>query len=56
MQLTVVLLVNTIIPPILESLKDGIRELKYDFNTSWISRNGYLRTATGGHAGISREA
>jgi hypothetical protein len=34
MQLAVVLSVNTIIPPILEGLKDRIRKLKFDFNTA----------------------
>jgi hypothetical protein len=34
MQLAVVLSVNTIIPPILEGLKDGIRELKFNFNAA----------------------
>jgi hypothetical protein len=34
MQLAVILSVNTIIPPILEGLKDGIRELKFDFNAA----------------------
>jgi hypothetical protein len=34
MQSAVVLLVNTIIPPVLEGKKDGIRELKHDFNAA----------------------
>jgi hypothetical protein len=34
MQLAMIMSVNTIIPPILEGLKDGIRELKFDFNAA----------------------
>ena len=46
MQMDVVLSVNTIIPPILEGLKDGIRKLKFDFNAAqtykeWLSHNSY---------------
>ena len=46
MQMDVVLSMNTIIPPILEGLKDGIRKLKFDFNAAqtykeWLSHNSY---------------
>ncbi len=34
MQLAVILSVNTIIPPILEGLKDGIQKLKFNFNAA----------------------
>jgi hypothetical protein len=44
MQSAVVLSVNTIIPPVLEGKKDGIRELKHDFNAAktyeeWLPQN-----------------
>jgi hypothetical protein len=46
MQSAVILSVNTIIPPILEGLKDGIRELKFDFNATrmyeeWLPVNSH---------------
>jgi len=56
MQLAVVLSVNTIIPPVLEGKKDGIRELKHDFNAAktyeeWLPQNsqgGMCRNLQGG--------
>ncbi len=46
MQSAVVLSVNTIIPQILEGLKDGIREPKHDFNAAktyekWLPQNSH---------------
>ena len=55
-QSAVVLSVNTIIPPVLEGKKDGIQELKHDFNAAktykeWLPQNshgGMCRNLQGG--------
>ena len=57
MQLAVVLSANTIIPPILEGLKDRIRELKFDFNTArtykeWLPHNSHRGTCRNLQGGV----
>ena len=59
MQLAVVLLVNTIIPPVLEGKQDGISELKHDFNATktyedWLPQNSHGGTCRNLQGGVKR--
>ena len=59
MQSAVVLSVNTIIPPVLEGKKDGIRELKHDFNAAktyeeWLPQNSHGGTCRNLQGGVKR--
>jgi hypothetical protein len=59
MQSAVVLAVNTIIPPVLEGKKDGIREFKHDFNAAktyeeWLPQNSHGGTCRNLQGGVKR--
>jgi hypothetical protein len=59
MQSAVVLSVNTIIPPVLEGKKDGIRELKHDFNAAktyeeWLPQNSHGGACRNLQGGVKR--
>jgi hypothetical protein len=59
MQSAVVLSVNTIIPLVLEGKKDGIRELKHDFNAAktyeeWLPQNSHGGTYRNLQGGVKR--
>jgi hypothetical protein len=59
MQSAVVLSVNTIIPPLLEGKKDGIREFKHDFNAAktyeeWLPQNSHGGTCRNLQGGVKK--